>query len=646
MRLLSIKKLLPFALMMLFGTSAWAQPGVSVGKTATPAPPTATFHVWGDVKIDDVPNGGVEFLTIVPSSDPTNGTQVRRLAVPDTAKPGWGWIWDGTKWVMGPAGGRYVGKGAIEVIAGKNGAPDTIALKSTGAKKDDVWVWDGTKWVLQPGGGGRTYYGEDPIIIKGINKDTIALRGGNRNGDTFVWDSTAKKWTIGPGGNAGWALTGNNISNLNFIGTINNFPFIVKTTNTERMRVTPNGQVVINSATANGTDQFSSYAKAQGSVAVVGYANGLTATSVPAEGAGVVGAGNVYGIFGTAESTSEISYGVSGETYSSTANASGVFGAAGSGQGAVYGVWGQSDSKDGSSSGVMGIASATDATSSTFGVRGQTFSTEGGSAGVEGVSIGGRTSGVRGATLSEESFSTGVTGVSTGEGKKGGTYYGVWGLANKNCKLNTGIGVYGEGTSFGIVGRNTSTVGNCSGGYGIFADGDLGSSGVKTFHIDHPLDPANKYLNHISIESSEALNVYSGNITTNANGEATVKMPEYFQAINKDCRYTLTSMGQFANAIVLKKMENNQFVIKTDKPNVEVSWMVTGVRNDLYMQKYPVAAEVAKEDANKGKYLRPELYNQPAEKGIFYNPESAKPEVPQVAKSQKTVKTKINEKRR
>jgi hypothetical protein len=104
------------------------------------------------------------------------------------------------------------------------------------------------------------------------------------------------------------------------------------------------------------------------------------------------------------------------------------------------------------------------------------------------------------------------------------------------------------------------------------------------------------------------MNVYNGNTTTDANGEAIVNLPSYFEAENIDFKYQLTCIGQFAQAIVLKKVANNQFTIETDKPNVEVSWQVTGVRNDLYAQKHRIVPEVAKTGIAKGKYMNPELY--------------------------------------
>ena len=49
------------------------------------------------------------------------------------------------------------------------------------------------------------------------------------------------------------------------------------------------------------------------------------------------------------------------------------------------------------------------------------------------------------------------------------------------------------------------------------------------------------------------MNVYSGNISTNANGYATVTLPDYFEAANKDFRYQLTVIGSFTQVIVKEK---------------------------------------------------------------------------------------------
>ncbi len=138
----------------------------------------------------------------------------------------------------------------------------------------------------------------------------------------------------------------------------------------------------------------------------------------------------------------------------------------------------------------------------------------------------------------------------------------------------------------------------------------------KLFKIDHPLDPENKYLVHASVESFEMINVYSGNVTTDAAGDATVLLPGYFQAINSDLRYHLTVIGQFAQAIVSAEVQNNSFAIKTDKPHVKVSWQVTGVRQDTYAEAHPIVAELNKSPAEQGLFLHPELLAQPVARGI------------------------------
>ncbi len=66
------------------------------------------------------------------------------------------------------------------------------------------------------------------------------------------------------------------------------------------------------------------------------------------------------------------------------------------------------------------------------------------------------------------------------------------------------------------------------------------SAPIKAFRIDHPLDPANKELWHSCVESPDMLNIYSGTITTDAAGYATVVLPPYFAAANTDPRYQLT----------------------------------------------------------------------------------------------------------
>ncbi len=189
---------------------------------------------------------------------------------------------------------------------------------------------------------------------------------------------------------------------------------------------------------------------------------------------------------------------------------------------------------------------------------------------------------------------------------------GAYGLADAGSG-NFGVGVYGDTITLGGV----PTLGNFAG----YFNGDVSivgnlSKGSGTFKIDHPLDPANKYLIHSFVESPDMMNIYNGNITTDANGDATVNLPSYFNAENIDFKYQLTVIGQFAQAIVAEEVAGNQFKIKTDKPNVKVSWQVTGVRNDAYAQQHRIVAEVNKKGPEIGRYLYPREMGQPSSLSI------------------------------
>ena len=144
------------------------------------------------------------------------------------------------------------------------------------------------------------------------------------------------------------------------------------------------------------------------------------------------------------------------------------------------------------------------------------------------------------------------------------------------------------------------------------------SKGGGSFKIDHPLDPANKYLYHSFVESPDMMNVYNGNVVTDANGDAEVSLPEWFETLNKDFQYQLTVVGQFAQAIVAGKVKDNRFTIKTDRPDVEVSWQVTGIRRDSYAQRYRIPVEEDKPEIDRGKYLHPELYGQSRESAVHF----------------------------
>ena len=111
------------------------------------------------------------------------------------------------------------------------------------------------------------------------------------------------------------------------------------------------------------------------------------------------------------------------------------------------------------------------------------------------------------------------------------------------------------------------------------------------------------------------MNMYNGNVTTDRRGLAVVILPDYFEVLNRDFRYQLTVIGQFAQAIVAREIHNNRFAIKTSRPGVKVSWQVTGVRHDAWADAHRIPVEEDK-GVERGHYLHPELFGAPPENAI------------------------------
>jgi hypothetical protein len=208
-----------------------------------------------------------------------------------------------------------------------------------------------------------------------------------------------------------------------------------------------------------------------------------------------------------------------------------------------------------------------------------------------------------------------------------------------------GVGVYGESTrtAWGVWGR---TLGSASYAYGvtgseqgdtpghaIYAQGTLAASGTKSFQIDHPLRPETHYLNHFCAEGPEPYNLYRGTVVLDARGEAWVQLPDYFSLINRDPSYHLTPIGApMPNLHVAIKIQGNRFKIAGGAPGKEVSWRVEAIRNDRWVQEYGFQTEQEKEDEIKGKYVNPELYGQPKDRGIHYRPVPAEPREKEIPK--------------
>jgi len=138
-----------------------------------------------------------------------------------------------------------------------------------------------------------------------------------------------------------------------------------------------------------------------------------------------------------------------------------------------------------------------------------------------------------------------------------------------------------------------------------------------SFKIDHPLDPANKYLYHSFVESPDMKNIYDGVVNLDDQGEATVPLPEWFGKLNRDFRYQLTSIGAPGpNLYIAEEVTDNQFKIAGGAPGAKISWQVTGIRQDEWANAHRIPVEEEKEGVERGHYLHPELFGQPEQASI------------------------------
>ncbi|QOJ13742.1 MAG: hypothetical protein HRU75_03400 [Planctomycetia bacterium] len=181
---------------------------------------------------------------------------------------------------------------------------------------------------------------------------------------------------------------------------------------------------------------------------------------------------------------------------------------------------------------------------------------------------------------------------------------------------DTGVAVYGEALDSG--GGGTGTAARFFGPVDV--NGLLSKSG-GSFKIDHPLDPENKYLSHSFVESPDMMNIYNGIIITDADGYATVTLPDWFEALNREFRYQLTVIDEtdgpeFVQAKIVSGVSRNCFRIRSSAPRTQISWQVTGVRKDPWAEANRIPVEEPKKEGEIGKYRNPELYGHDRSKRI------------------------------
>jgi len=210
-------------------------------------------------------------------------------------------------------------------------------------------------------------------------------------------------------------------------------------------------------------------------------------------------------------------------------------------------------------------------------------------------------------------LSYGVYGTSEGIGVYGSSFDGTavrgsggqYGVDGSSAS----VGVRGSGAVAGVVAESATTQNKAYLGLPYAAadfKGDVAIYGTLTksggsFKIDHPLDPDRKWLSHSFVESPDMKNIYDGVVVLDERGEATVEMPEWFEALNRDFRYQLTCIRGWAPVHVSREMAGNRFTIAGGTPGLTVSWQVTGTRHDTWANENRIPLEETKSASERGR---------------------------------------------
>src|SRR6476620_10933234 len=227
------------------------------------------------------------------------------------------------------------------------------------------------------------------------------------------------------------------------------------------------------------------------------------------------------------------------------------------------------------------------------------------------------------------------------DGNDDGVGYGVSG------KSSSGNGVYGvcdDGCGvYAVSSSGNAVYAVSSSGYAAILNGKVKITGNLekaggSFKIDHPLDPANKYLCHAFVESPDMKNVYDGVVVLDDKGEAEIELPDWFGILNKDFRYQITAIGAPGpNLYIAEEIldtittstkhgshhdndgyddsgdDNNnnrsRFKIAGGTSAMKVSWQVTGIRKDPWASAHRIQVEEDKPDKERGYYIHPDLYS-------------------------------------
>jgi trimeric autotransporter adhesin len=619
--------------------------GIGIGTTA----PAATLDVSGKTDVRDT-------LTLFPKSTDTT------LAVSGTA-----FNISSLGKVTFVSGQTFPGAGTITGIttaAGSGlsggGTTGTLSLKVPAAGITNAMLANSKVTLNASTAGGLTVPGAMTLgstYTIGL-KTCTANQVLQYNGTTWACASvgTGTVTSVGSGtGLTGGPITGSGSLSIATAGVSNAMLTNSSLTISPGTSLTGGGKVALGGSTTLSLDTtkvplltaantFSANQTINGMLTAT--SNGIAIEAISSSGgsAAVYGSGNAFGVEGSGstgvigETSSTAGIAVEGYSFPTVGNSAGVYGIGNSSSG--YGVIGLSPY-----AGVYGFTSGTSGYAvgpvSVWGDAGGASSGNVAVAGTAGDNIAGAF--INASTNSSTIYAQNLAGtyadeifygyVSTtgapaiigdpgcntgfialqlaGSGMSGCNNYTLTGGSSGDTYVNA---VDGAGVHLRV--SNVEQLVATSGNVSVF--GTFSATGTKNFRIDHPLDPANKYLFHASIESSEVLNLYSGNAVLDASGEAVVQLPDWFEVLNKDFRYQLTPIGAPGRDLyVAEEVSGGRFKIAGGRAGGKVSWQVSGVRNDAWEKAHPMEVEADK-GTDRGHYLTPELYGAPETARIGY----------------------------
>jgi hypothetical protein len=258
-------------------------------------------------------------------------------------------------------------------------------------------------------------------------------------------------------------------------------------------------------------------------------------------------------------------------------------------------------------------------------VRGHALAASGQAAGLEGRSDSAQGVGVR----AQATSTTGVASALQAEAAAAqghavrATHSAAQGQATTILSTNSadmGTAVLGEalasgGWAVGVRGRT-----NSANGFGLFADGNLGVTGAKSFVQPHPEDPT-KEIRFYCLEGNESGTYFRGTAKV-VEGVARIAVPEDFRLASESHGLSVMLTAKGRAQIWYESVDLESVLVGADR-DVEFSYVVQGVRRG-YADMPTIAPNTSFRPTTRGEVygtgLRPEVRRILVDNGLL-NPD-------------------------